>query len=165
MSDNTKVSSDADPLEEEYISGAVETPIAIRVARIMGGTLLGLVSVGLFVFLSITAQDRSAVSFEENFLEQREAEANALPIELELQEKYGVADEDLTPVLGDLKRFDQTITVNLDASELTEVTTEDNRIVFITESSRYFFEASSPMAFDYLSDYVEAELRPIIEAD
>jgi hypothetical protein len=165
MSDNTKVSSDADSLEEEYVSGIVETPIAIRVARVMGGTLLGLVSVGLIVFLSITAQDRSAASFEENFLEQREAEANALPIELELQEKYGVADEDLTPVLGDLKRFDQTITVNLDASELTEITAEDNRIVFITESSRYFFEASSPMAFDYLNDYVEAELKPNIEAD
>lgn len=165
MSDKVKVSHDTDSLEEEYVSEIIETPLSVRFARVIGGSLLGLLSVGGIVFLSIAIQDRSAELFEKEFLEQLDAESNALPIELELQERYGVTDEDLNSVLGDLKRFDQTITNNLETSELTEITAEDNRIVFITEASRYFFEASSPTAFDYLNDYVEAKLIPNIDID
>lgn len=165
MSENSARTQDADPAEEDYTSGLMETPIAVRAARVLGGALLGLVSVGLIVFLSITAQDRSAQSQEEAFLAAQEAAANVLPLDERLQEKYGVSDEDLNTALGDLKRFDNTITNNLDVNQLTEIQVQDNRFVFLTGASRYFFESSSPTAFDYLKNYVDNELIPNIDAE
>jgi hypothetical protein len=163
MADITESTNNADPAEEEYEGGIIETPIAIRIARVVGGSILGIASVGVVVFLLITAQDRAAESVEREFIAQQEAIENAVPLSEELQEKYSVEDEDLESVVEDLKRFDETITINLSLSDLTEVQVDENRIVFVTDSSRYFFEASSSTAFDYLNDYLESEILPGLE--
>lgn len=147
-----------------YESGVFETPIAVRIARIVGGSLLAIVSVVLIVFLFTISQDRAAERLEADFIAAQEAAQNVVGREVVIQEKYGVPAEEVAVVLSDLSRFDTTITSDIVVDELTAIEITDNRVVFISGDLRYFYEAENPASMDYISAYVDSELRPLFDS-
>lgn len=156
----TNVDNSADA---PYVSGVFETPLVVRLARIIGGGLLAVVSVVLVVFLYTVSQDRAAERLEADYIAALEASQNVVGREVVLSEKYDVSEENIAAVLADLARFDATITEDLVVEELTDIEIVDLRVIFVSGDLRYFYEASNVDSMEYISAYVDAELRPLFE--
>ncbi len=137
-----------------------ETPIVVRVVRVVLGGIFGIVSSLLLVFLFVTSENRAVEREEAAFIAAQDAAANQLSPAETIQDKYDVPSVILPRVLGDLLRLEDALTNSVSVASLTEVVVESNRVVLVSENARVFVEIENVESVEFIENYVENVIRP-----